>query len=88
MERSTNAILVQSLVKRWWDTAHTFHIANREMTVTPHDFHYMTSVRCDRALINLEGESGIQLGIEFFGRRYTNDTIRYFNIKMDYMLLL
>ena len=58
LERSTSAILVQSLVERWWDTTHTFHIANREMTVTPHDFHYMTGFRCDRALINLVGESG------------------------------
>ena len=84
LERSTSAILVQSLVKRWWDTAHTFHIANREMTVTPCDFHYMIGVRCDGALINLEGESSIQLGIDFLRRRYTNDMIRYFNIKMDY----
>lgn len=37
-ERSTSTILVQSLVNRWWDTTHTFHIANREMTVTPHDW--------------------------------------------------
>ena len=87
-ERSTSAILVQSLVERWWDTTHTFHIANREMIVTPHDFHYMTSVRCDGALINLEGELGIQLGIDFLGRRYTNDMICYFNIKMDYKPLL
>ena len=56
--------------------------------MTPYDFHYMTVVRCDKELINLEGESGIQLGIDFLGRRYTNDMIRYFNIKMDYMLLL
>ena len=60
-ERSFSAILVESLAKRLWDTTHTFHIADREMIVTPHDFHYMTVVRCDRALINLEGESGIQL---------------------------
>ncbi|KAL0004964.1 hypothetical protein SO802_012525 [Lithocarpus litseifolius] len=39
---------------------------------------------CDRALINLEGESGTQLGIDLLGRRYTTDTIRYFDIEMDY----
>lgn len=83
-ERSTSAILVQSLAERWWDSTYTFHIANREMIVTPHDFHYMTSLRCDGVLINLEGESGTQLGIDFLRRRYTTNTIRYFNIKMDY----
>ena len=28
----------------WWDTIHTFHIAEREMTVTPYDFHHMTGL--------------------------------------------
>ena len=54
-----SAILVQSLAEWWWDTTHTFHIANREMTVTPYDFHRMTGLRCDGVIINLEGESGI-----------------------------
>jgi len=35
LERSASAILVQSLAERWWDTTHTFHIIDREMTVTP-----------------------------------------------------
>ena len=34
-----NGILVQSLAKRWWDTTNTFYIDEKEMTVTPHDFH-------------------------------------------------
>ena len=50
-ERSMSAILVQILAKRWWDATRTFHIADREMIITPHDFHRMTSLRCDRALI-------------------------------------
>ena len=50
---STSAILVQSLAEKWWDTTHTFHIADREMTETPHDFHRMTSLRSDGMLINL-----------------------------------
>ena len=79
-----SAILVQTLAKRWWDTTHTIHIADREMTMTPHDFHHMTSLRCNGALINLEGESGTQLGIDLLGRRYTIKTILYFNIKVDY----
>lgn len=86
-ERSTSAILVQILAKRWWDATRTFHIADREMIITPHDFHRMTSLRCDRALINLEGESGTQLGINLLGRKYTTDTIRYLDIEADYMLL-
>ena len=83
-ERSTNAILVQSLAKRWWDTTHTFHIADREMTMTPHDFHRMTGLRCDKALISLKGELSTQLGIDLLRRRYTTKTICYFDIEMDY----
>ena len=84
LERPSSAILVQSLAKRWWDTTHTFHITDWEMTVTPHDFHYMIGFRCDGALINLEGESSTQLGIDLLGRRYNTDTIHYFDIKMEY----
>ena len=86
-ERSTSTILVQSLTERWWDTTHTFHIANREMTVTPHDFHRMISLRCDGAIINLEGESGTQLVIDLLGRRCSTNMICYFDIKVDYRLL-
>jgi len=50
---------VQMLVEKWWDTTHTFHIAEREMTMTPHDFHQMTGLRFDVPHIDLEGESGI-----------------------------
>ena len=83
-ERSFSAILVQSLAKRLWDTTHTFHIADREMIVTPHDFHHMIGLRCNGALINLEGKSGTQLGIDLLERRYNPDTIHYFDIEMDY----
>ena len=47
----------------------------------------MTDLRCDGALINLGGESGIQLGIDLLGRRYTTKMIRYFDIEVDYMPL-
>jgi len=57
------------------------------MIVTPFDFHCMTDLRCDGALINLGGESGIQLGIDLLGRRYTTKMIRYFDIEVDYMPL-
>ena len=86
-ERSASAILVKTLAKRWWDITHTINIADREMMVTPYDFHRMTSLRCDGQLINLEGESGIQLGIDLLRRRFTTDTIRYPDIKVDYTLL-
>jgi len=52
-------LLVQALDERWWDTTHTFHIAGREMTVTPHEFHRMTGLRFDGPIINLESDSGI-----------------------------
>ena len=58
-ESHTSAILVQSLVERWWNPTYTFHIAKREMIVTPYDFHRMTDLRCDVSLINLEGKSSI-----------------------------
>ena len=80
-ESFTSAILVQTLAERWWDTTHTFHIVDRGMTMTPHDFHYMTGLRCDGALINLEGELGTQFGIDLLGRRYTTETICYFDIE-------
>jgi len=57
-ERFANAILVQSLVERWWDTTHTFNIVNREIPVNPHDFHYMTGLKCNGAHINLKVKSG------------------------------
>ena len=84
LKRSARAILVQTLVERWWDTTYTFPIADMEMTMTPHNFHNMTGLRCDEAFINLEGESGIRLGIDLLGRRYSNETIQYFDIKVDY----
>ena len=37
------------------------------MTVTPHDFHRMIGFRYDEVIINLEGESSVQLGIELLG---------------------
>ena len=75
MERSASAILVQTLAERWWDTTHTFHIADREITITP-----TTSTVWPA----LEGEVGIWLGINLLKRRYSNEMIRYFHIKADY----
>ena len=84
-ERSTSVILVQTLVERWWDTTHTFHIADREMTITPHDFHCITSLWFDGALINLEGELGAQLGLELLKRRYAIERIGYTDLEANFM---
>ena len=59
LKSRASTILVQSLAERWWETTHTFHIANREIMVTPHDFHRMTDLQCDGSIINLKGELGV-----------------------------
>ena len=59
LKRSANATLVQCLIERWWDTTHTFHIAEQEMTVTPYDFYCMTDLSFEGAIISLDGVSGI-----------------------------
>ena len=79
-----SGILVQSLAERWWDTTQTFHIAERGMTVTSHNFHWMTGLQCDGSIINFEGELGIQLGIELLGWRHTKETICFFDLKTDH----
>ena len=83
-ERSASAMLVQCLAERWWGTIHTFHIAEKEMTVTPYDFHCMTGLRCDNAIIDFKGELSTRLAINLLRRRYYIDMIRYFDIKTDY----
>jgi len=86
-EMFANAILAQTLAERSWDTTHTFHIANREMTITPHDFYYMTTLWFDGVPISLKDESGTQLGAELLGRRYTIETIHYIDLEVDFMHL-
>ena len=83
-ESFVSSILGQALAKRWWDTTHTFHITRTEMTVTPHDFHQKTSLRSNGAIINLKSESGIQLGIDLLGCRYSSEHILYFDLERDY----
>jgi len=62
-ERPASATLVQCLIERWWDTIHTFHIIEQEMTVTPYNFYRMTNLSFERAIISLDGVSDIQLGL-------------------------
>ena len=50
-------------------------------------FHHRIGLRCDSATINLEGKSSSWLAIDLLKRRYSSNTIRYFNIKVDYQPL-
>ena len=84
-ERFVSAVLAQTLVERWWDTTHTFHIANRKMTITPHDLHCMIGLRFDGVLISLEDKSSTQLGVKLLKRRYATETIHYINLEADFM---
>ena len=54
-KKSASATLVQCLIERWWDTTHTFHITEQEMTVTPYDFYHMTELSFEGAIISLDG---------------------------------
>lgn len=55
--------------------------------VPPYDFDRMTSLSFERAIINLDGVSGIQLGLDMLGRKYPIETIYYFDLMSNYMLL-
>ena len=70
-KKSVSATLVQFLIERWWDTTHTFHIAERKMIVTPYDFYCMTSLGFEGSIISLDGVLGMQLGINMLGRKYS-----------------
>ena len=87
LEKSASATLVQRFIERWWDTTHTFHIVEREMTVTSYDFYYMIGLSFEGVIISLDGVSSIQLGFDRLERKYSIKTIRYFDLVSDYMLL-
>ena len=87
-KKSASATLVQCLIERWWDTTHTFHIIKREMTVTPYDFYHMTSLSFEGVIISFGCVSSMQLGINMLGRKYSIETICYFDLVSDYMFLL
>ena len=57
------------------------------MTVTSYDFYRMTSLSFKGAIINLDGVFSIQLGLDMLWRKYSNKTIHYFDLVLDYMLL-
>lgn len=52
--------------------------------VTLHNFYWMTGLRSDGPVIDLEGESGILLCIDLLGRRYLSECVRYFDLETDY----
>ena len=85
--KSVSATLVQCLIERWWDTTRTFHIAEQEMTVTPYDFYHMTDLSFEGVIISLDGVLGVQLGVDMLGRKYSTETIHYFDLVSDYMFL-
>ena len=57
------------------------------MTVTTYNFYRLTNLSFERAIISLDGVSGIQLGFNMLGRKYSIETIHYFDLVLDYMLL-
>ena len=51
LEKSATVTSVQCFIERWWDTTHTFHIVEQEMTVTPYNFHCMIGLSFEGALL-------------------------------------
>ena len=43
--------LLCALIKMWWDTTHTFHIAGVEMTITSYDVYRLTNLRVDGIIL-------------------------------------
>ena len=50
------------------------------MTVIPFDFYRMTGLSFEGAIINLDGALSIQLGLDMLGRKYSIETIHYFDL--------
>ena len=86
-KKYASATLVQCLIERWWDITYTFHITKREMSVTPNDFYHMTDLSFKRDIISLDSASSNQLGLDMLGRKYSTETICYFDLVSDYMFL-
>ena len=47
----------------------------------------MTGLSFEGATISLDDVSGVQLGIDMLGRKYSTKTIRYFDLVSDYIFL-
>ena len=57
------------------------------MIVTPYDFYHMTDLSFEGYIISMDSASGIQLGLDILGRKYSIETIHYFDLVLDYMFL-
>ena len=57
------------------------------MMVIPYDFYHMTDLSFERVIISLDSVLIIQLGIDMLGRKYSTETICYFDLVSDYMFL-
>ena len=57
------------------------------MIVTHYDFYCMTVLGFEGSIISLDGVLGVQLGINMLGRKYSVETICYFDLVLDYMSL-
>ena len=55
--------------------------------MTSYDFYHMAGLSFEKAIISLDDVSGIQLGLDMLGRKYSIETIRYFYLVLDYLLL-
>ena len=55
--------------------------------MTPYNFHRITDLSFEGVIINLDGMSSIQLGLDMLGKKYSTETIHYFELVSDYMLL-
>ena len=55
--------------------------------MTPNDFYHMTDLSFERDIISLDSASSNQLGLDMLGRKYSTETICYFDLVSDYMFL-
>ena len=78
-------MLVQALAERWWDTTHTFHIAEKEMTITPYDFYQMTRLWASDPTISLEGELGTTFSVELLRLTYSSKHVWYYELAVDFL---
>ena len=44
----------------------------------------LTSLRSHGPIINLEGKSSVELGIDLLGRSYSSKYVRYFDLEMNF----
>ena len=79
--------IIGLLSKKFASATHTFHIVEQEMTVTPYDFYHITGLSFEGSIISLDDVSRIQLGLDLLGRKYSTETICYFDLVSDYMFL-